>query len=275
IIYYHSAINNTEDKHVSLLPLINSSSPPVVTNVIVATLDLNITGLFLNSDSIDSPAFDRLWSDTSQLRKHNIKISAMLLGNFHTLSGNQSFFERNYAFLHDGLKTHNFDGIDIDVEDPTAISLPDVIRLIDRLRRDFGSGFLITMSPVAEALNGGRNLSGFNYTILEAKRGNEIAWYHAQFYNTFGWVGDTRDYDRIVEFGFKPEKVVVGMTTNKANAGGFVGLEMVGKMLGELTKKYEDFKGVAGWEYFDSSPGGQTRPWEWSERMAEFLEVRS
>ncbi|OBT51568.1 hypothetical protein VE04_08384, partial [Pseudogymnoascus sp. 24MN13] len=72
------------------------------------------------------------------------------------------------------------------------MSLAGVIRLIDRLRSDFGGGFIITLAPVAttRATRDPRaNLSGFDYADLESERGSEIAWYNAQFY--CGW-GDVR-----------------------------------------------------------------------------------
>lgn len=273
IIYYHDRTNDTNGNHVSLLPLIRNSTGGVVTNVLIATLDLNSTGLFLRSPdeySINSPKFSALWSDMTEIQNHGIKVSAMMLGAFRTLSGNQTWFERNYAFLRDGLKKYHFDGLDIDAETEGAISLDEVIRLIDRLRKDFGEDFLITFSPVAEALSGGRNLSGFNYTRLEARRGKDIAWYNAQFYNSFGWVGTTKDYDSIIDYGFDPGKVVMGMATDPANAHNFAPLNETERTVKQLTQKYPRFKGVAGWVYFDARPGRQEKPWRWSQLMAQW-----
>jgi hypothetical protein len=275
VIYYHDRANDTNNKHISLLPLIQNTSDISVTNILIATLDLNSTGLFLRSDPkelhIDSPAFERLWEDVTEVQKHGIKVSGMMLGAFGTLSGNDTWFETNYAFLHDGIKKHKLDGLDIDVETTDAITLDEVIRLIDRLRKDFGPGFLITMSPVAEALSGGRNLSGFNYKTLEARRGDSIAWYNAQFYNSFGLASSTDDYDAIIDYGFKPNKVVMGMTTDPANADDFVPLDKTKETLQKLVAKYPGFKGVAGWVYFDARPGRQEAPWKWSQFMAEAI----
>ena len=71
------------------------------------------------------------------------------------------------------------DGIDIDVEQETDISV--VIHLITQFKADFGSEFIITLAPVASALSGGDNLSGFSYIELEQKAGANISWYNAQF----------------------------------------------------------------------------------------------
>lgn len=275
LIYYHDRANDTHNKHVSLLPLVQNTSDISVTNILIATLDLNSTGLFLRSGAkeldIDSPAFDNLWTDVAEVQKHGIKVSGMMLGAFRALSGNDTWFETNYAILHDGIKKHKLDGLDIDVETADAITLDEVIRLIDRLRKDFGPTFLITMSPVAEALSGGRNLSGFNYKTLEARRGDSIAWYNAQFYNSFGLVSSTDDYDAIVDYGFKPKKVVMGMTTDPANGDDFVPLDKTKETLQKLVAKYPGFKGVAGWVYFDARPGRQEAPWKWAQIMANAI----
>lgn len=100
-------------------------------------------------------------------------------GSFERLDGDDASFERYYGPLHDLIGAHNLQGLDLDVEE--SFSLNGVIRLIDRLKADFGSDFIITLAPVAAALTeGGGNLSGFNYFDLEAQRGSSIAFYNAR-----------------------------------------------------------------------------------------------
>jgi hypothetical protein len=92
-------------------------------------------------------------------------------------------FESYYLPLRDLIRARGLDGLDLDVEEP--MTLVGIIRLIDRLRSDFGSEFIITLAPVAAALlseNPGHNLSGFSYETLEVMRGKDIGWYNAQFY---------------------------------------------------------------------------------------------
>lgn len=128
-------------------------------------------------------------------------------------------FEEHYLPLRDFLRTHALDGIDLDVEETT--SLPGIIHLIDRLRRDFGynnnntislssssssppppsspgrkPSFLITLAPVATALiRGMKHLSGFDYFELERLRGSRcIDWYNTQFYNGWGGLEDVFPY---------------------------------------------------------------------------------
>ncbi|KAI0127946.1 endo-N-acetyl-beta-D-glucosaminidase precursor [Xylariales sp. AK1849] len=193
-------------------------------------------------------------------------------GSFERLDGNDTQFEKYYAPLHDTIGQYNLQGLDLDVEED--FSLAGVIRLIDRLKADFGDGFLITLAPVASALQtGGSNLSGFSYFDLEEQRGDAIGFYNGQFYSGFGSPSSTSDYEDIVDSGFPAEKVVMGMLTNSDNGYGFVALETEANTLKELTAEYPNFGGVAGWEYFNSLPGGLDAPYEWASYMADAMKT--
>ena len=70
---------------------------------------------------------------------------------------------------------YKLDGIDLDVEESSeTLTLDDIVKLIQQLRLDFGKDFIITLAPVASALLGEVNLSGFNYSTLEARCGDNI-----------------------------------------------------------------------------------------------------
>src|SRR4051812_41130764 len=103
-------------------------------------------------------------------------------GSFTRLDKDDATFEAYYIPLRNLIRERALDGLDLDVEEP--MSLAGIIRLIDRLKADFGSSFLITLAPVAAALISDKeehNLSGFNYEALEVMRGTSIAWYNTQF----------------------------------------------------------------------------------------------
>jgi chitinase len=279
MIYWHDRMNDDNGNLVSLMPLIQNQTGGVVTNILMSALDLNTSGLYLDSPDahlIDSPYYAPLFEELANVQAHGIKVSGMMYGAFRTLNGNQSSFEKGYAPLRDGLKKFNFDGLDIDAEVAGIINTEQIIRLIDALRDDFGPDFLITFSPVASALSGGPNLSGFNYKTIEEKRGKDVAWYNAQFYNGFGFANSPDDYEAIVGYGFPPEKVVMGLSTEPANSpdGGYFSVEKIAPTLKTLIGKYPNFAGVAGWTYWDARPGMQKRPWEWSLRMAEAMGVK-
>lgn len=122
--------------------------------------------LTLNDHPPSHPRFHPLLSELLTLQSHSIPVLALLggaaPGTFSRLDGPPDQFERYYRPLAAFLRTYRLDGIDLDVEEP--MSLAGIVRLIDRLRKDFGAGFLITLAPVAAALvDGGGNLSGFGY----------------------------------------------------------------------------------------------------------------
>lgn len=274
VVYYQTTnANGSSGKHVSLLPLLYQKRHISVTHVLVAAIHLNDTdGVHLNDFPPSDPLFDDVWADVAILQSRGVVVTGMLggaaTGSFQRLDGDEEQFERYYGPLADMIATYNLQGLDLDVEE--HMSIEGVIRLIDRLRSDFGHDFVITLSPVASALQeGGSNLSGFSYVDLEARRGDEIAFYNAQFYSGFANPSSTADYEDCIDTGFPPDKVVMGLLTNSANGYGFVELNTTGKVIRELSAEYPDFGGVAGWEYFNSLPGNITDPEDWADWAAE------
>jgi hypothetical protein len=125
------------------------------------------------------------------------------------------------------------------------------------------------LAPVAAALIGAGNLSGFDYRRLEQSSGPQISWYNAQFYN--GW-GDARNgqmYRSIIAQGWPPNKVVLGLLTNPSNGSqGYVSVEVIGPVLATIIEQFPTFGGVMGWEYFNSLPGDTKEPWQWAAEIA-------
>ncbi|KAK7721944.1 hypothetical protein SLS57_005011 [Botryosphaeria dothidea] len=213
---------------ISLLPLITNNTG--VTHVIVAAIHLNEGpgNITLNDDPPDSPKFDTLWAEVAWLQGAGVK------------------FERYYLPLRDTIRRHHLDGLDLDVEE--AITLPTLLRLLTRLRTDFGPAFITTLAPVATALvpdmrrpptsyiptdprtgapaappmtipHSLPHLSGFSHFALEAGHGALVDWYHVQFYNGWGEARDVRLWEAIVGAGWPPAKVVLGVLTNPGNGG--------------------------------------------------------
>ncbi|KAK8135769.1 glycoside hydrolase family 18 protein [Apiospora sp. TS-2023a] len=275
IVLYHQTTHDTHGNHISILPLI--TQPGIaVTHIIVAAIHINDdpNGLTLNDHGPADPRYITLWAELRIAQASGIKVLGMLggaaKGSYTRLDQDQSAFEAYYAPVHDAIKQRALDGIDLDVEEP--MSLGGIIRLIDRLRADFGPGFLITLAPVAAALlDVRRNLSGFDYEALEVMRGSQIAWYNTQFYCGWGDASNPIMYEMIIARGWSPEKVVIGLVTNPANGAGFVPWELLKVNLRLLKFQFSRFGGVMGWEYFNSSPGGNDKPWEWAQRMTSVL----
>lgn len=275
VIYYQTGLG-TDTTHVPLTPLIQAESSVSVTHVLIAALHIidDDTGLHLNDKPPSDPIFDQMWTEAAQLQAAGVKVMCMVggaaQGSFQRLDGDDASFEKYYGPLRDLIGAHNLQGLDLDVEE--TFSLNGVIRLIDRLKADFGSDFIITLAPVAAALTeGGGNLSGFSYFDLEAQRGSSIAFYNAQFYFGWGNAGSAGDYESIIDDGFAANRVVMGLLSNPDNGSGFVALDSFAGVLSELVSENGNFGGVANWEYFNSLPGGKDAPYQWASWMAQHM----
>ncbi|WEW56081.1 chitinase/phosphodiesterase/alkaline phosphatase [Emydomyces testavorans] len=251
-----------------------------VSHIILAAIHINDEPghLTLNDHPPDDPRYVPLWAEMRLMQAMEIKVMGMLggaaQGSYQKLDGGSADFEAYYCPLRDMIRAHNLDGLDLDVEE--EMSLEGIIRLIDRLKSDFGEGFIITLAPVATALvHGLEHLSGFDYRALEAARGSKISWYNVQFYNGWGQMLHVSVYDTIMLQGWKPEKVVIGLLTNPANGSrGYVPMETMSFVLASVLTKYPFFGGISGWEYFNAMPGGLARPWEWAASISMILGMR-
>jgi hypothetical protein len=68
------------------------------------------------------------------------------------------------------IQSTNLNDLDLDVEE--AMSLGGIIRLVDRL---IGPSFIITLAPVATALQNQQTFSGFDHEVLEKGLGHRIS----------------------------------------------------------------------------------------------------
>lgn len=276
VILYHQTHHKPDsDEPVSLIPLLTNAG--AVTHIIIAAFHLNDEpgDITLNDHPPSHSRNDVLWAEVAWLRASGVKVLAMLggaaKGTFARLdTGDAAVFEAFYNPLRDILHENIFDGVDLDVEEP--MSLPGIIRLIDRFRMDFGKDFLITLAPTATALLPGQpHLSGFSYHSLVQQRGHEVAWLNAQFYNGWGDASTTFWYDAIMTTGWPADKVVLGILTNARLGSGFVPWGKLEGVLRTLRGRYPSFGGVMGWEYFCAEPGGEDAPWEWADKAGRCI----
>jgi chitinase len=263
VVYYQTQYDN--GTYVSPKALTDNNTG--VTDLMVGAFHINDNDVTLNDNTPDDPTFTQMWQDIGAMQSSGVHAIGMVggaaQGSFQRL---QSDFDTYYPRLRDVVSTYHLDGLDLDVEE--SVSLDSIEHLIDQLHTDFGSGFIVTLAPVATALSGGGNLSGFDYEQLYRDRADSISWFNAQFYCGWGSLADTSGYDAIVSRGVIPaDKVVAGTLTNPANCGsGYVDIDTLKSTLGSLSATY-DFGGVAGWEYFNSEPGGTAAPWQWASEV--------
>lgn len=270
VVLYHQTLIPGAGPYVPMMPLVENNTG--VTHVILAAIHINDQpgNITLNNDPPDNPKYDPLWAEVPQVQEAGLQVMGMLggaaPGSFTRLDGDQAQFELFYGPLLEILRRYNLNGLDLDVEE--SMSLRGVIRLIDRLKADMGNNFIITLAPVAAALLGAGNLSGFDYRELEQARASKIDWYNAQFYNGWGPAEDPRMYAAIVAQGWSPRRVVYGLLTNPGNGSqGYVSREKISPVLAALVEQFPNFGGVMGWEYYNALPGGEAEPWQWAAEM--------
>ncbi|KAF3771229.1 family 18 glycoside hydrolase [Cryphonectria parasitica EP155] len=281
LVIYFQSHHKPDGSPVSLLPLIQQ--PGIrLTHLNIAAFHINRKPdpshiITLNDNVPGHPSFTTLWAEARILQAAGVKVMGMLGGAAKgafakdTLdSDDEATFERYYGALHDMVLQRGLDGLDLDVEEP--FSLAGIVRLIDRLRADFGKDFIISLAPVAPALlDVRRNLSGFDYEALEVMRGRDIAFYNCQFYCGWGDCSNPILYEMMLMKGWNPAKVVVGLVTNPANGSGFIPFDVLATVVPLMVGQHKRFGGIMGWEYFNSLPGGREKPWEWAQYMTRIM----
>ncbi|MFE9768694.1 discoidin domain-containing protein [Streptomyces sp. NPDC005808] len=266
VVYYQTQYSN--GSYVSPLGLTNNNTG--VTDLLIGAFHLNSDlSVHLNDNPPGNAMFNQMWTDVAAMQAKGVHAIGMVGGAAQgTFQRLDTDFATYYPLLKNVVSTYHLDGLDLDVEE--YMSLAGVERLIDQLHADFGAGFIVTLAPVATALSGGGNLSGFSYDQLYRDRASSIAWFNAQFYCGWGSLSSTSGYDAIINRGVIPaDRVVAGTLTNPANCGsGYVDPSVLNSTLATLTAKYPSFGGVSGWEYFNSLPGGTSAPWQWAASVS-------
>ena len=277
LICYHQTHFLPSGDFVSILPLLSHHT--AVTHITIAAIHLNPVpiSITLNDDPYASPRNERLWTEVRALQAAGISVLGMLggahKGSFLALDGPPRTFEIFYALLQEMVEWAGFDGFDLDVEE--TMSLAGIIRLVLRLKADFGEKFVITLAPVATAMQDKKHLSGFQYVELEKAIGDKIAWYNTQFYCGWGSMETTEAWDEIMAKGWPDEKIVIGLITHPEACLGWVTDDELRKTLMAIRAKAPRFGGLSGWEYFNSitvaDPFGE--PWSWANLMTEILKT--
>lgn len=275
LVLYFQTTHDSHGSPISLLPLITEQGIGL-THLIIASFHINVDSeIHLNDHLPSEPIFATLWSEVEALKAAGIKVLGMVGGAAQgsyseaTLDGNQATFSKYYGQLKEEVQRNKLQGLDLDIEE--GMSQGGITRLIRELRKDFGPEFLITLSPVASALQDGANPSGFSYATLEADVGSDIAFYNAQFYSGYGNISTSNDYDDVVSRGWKPSKIVIGQLTTPANGHGYTSIYGLKQTVNALRGKYGRLGGVMGWEYFNSEPGGVQAPWQWARAVTAII----
>lgn len=273
LVLYFQTTHDSLGRPISMLPLVTVKHI-ALTHLIICSIHMHQNGhLHLNDHLPSHPRYKTLWTEASIMRSSGVKVMGMIGGaapgsfSRSTLdSPSDVTFDHYYRQLASFIRRYSLQGLDIDVEQP--MSQGGIARLILRLRWDFGPDFIITLAPVASGLtNEWGGLSGFDYRVLERDYGSLIDFYNAQFYNGFGSVHSTSHFERTVDEGWDPEKIVIGQLTDR----GVHQHVSLNRTVVQLRGKLGVIGGIMGWEYFNALPGGADAPWEWAQVMTQIL----
>ncbi len=215
--------------------------------------------IHLNDNDPKDPMFENLWMETKKASVQGCKIMLMMGGAGYAYRTLFSDFDIYYPLLTQLLREKNWiSGIDLDIEEETT--LENVQMLIRHLVDDFPD-LTITMAPVSPSLEAdGGSMAGFNYkTLYESPEGKHISWFNTQCYYSFS----KNTYDKIINNGYPPEKIVMGMESGQFDKNTFqTALQEVHNIITE----YPTMAGVYDWEYLDAPPD-EKDPSKWASLM--------
>ena len=217
--------------------------------IIVSSIHFDKSQIYLNDNLPNDKIFDELWSQTHYASAQNTTIILMIGGAGGAYQELFKDFENNYKQLKE-------------------VKIDDIKMFMDRLIKDFGDNFLLTMAPVSISLmHDFSGMGGFSYKELyESKQGKYIKWFNTQCYASFS--KDT--YDRIIKNGYPPEKIVMGMMSGQFDKTNFkTALNEVKK----IKDKYPNMSGVYDWEYLDAPPD-EHDPSIWCKLMKQIIKKR-
>ena len=261
IIFYYQTFT-------SLQPLLIRNT--VVTHIHISSIHFgydndNTAYIHLNDDPPTANKFIDVWKQLEEASKLGIKIILMVGGAGGAFSRLFSNFDIFYLLLVDTIRKYPFIcGIDLDVEEP--VSLKDIKMLISKLDQDFGKDFIISMAPVAYALENNRpGMGGFLYNELyQSDEGERIDYFNTQFYYDYS----SSSYEMVINNGYPASKIVFGMTSS-------MDINYSKKIVQELSIKYPDFGGVFDWEYINAPPDGEKDPYQWAIEMNKSMSNKS
>ena len=204
--------------------------------------------IYLNDNLPTDKKFDEMWTQTHKASSQNTTILLMVGGAGGAYQDLFSDFEGNYKLLKELLEEKTWiQGIDLDIEE--TVKLEDVQMLMDRLIKDFGKDFILTMAPVASSLeNDGGSMGGFNYKQLyKSPQGRYIRWFNTQCYDSFS----LSTYNTIINNGYPAEKIVMGMESGQFDDRN---LKNALHEVQKIKNMYPKMAGVYDWEYFNAPP---------------------
>ena len=210
--------------------------------------------IHLNNDSPYDSKFDSVWRDTEKADNLGIKIILMIGGAGGGYSSLFSNFDIYYDLLYRLIKDKPFiKGIDLDIEE--TVKIENVQMLINKIVKDFGKEFIISMAPIESSLQEDYNgMGGFCYkTLLNSDEGKYIDYFNCQFYEDYS----LEAYNKVVKNGYNPKMIVMGTMTPD-----------IFDTITQVNDVYKNnFGGVYLWEYMFALPDGLS----WAKNIYNIL----
>ena len=280
VVLYHEPLFNEYGEAIPISPFITEATG--VTHIVVGTVHLSSPIHYpqdasRNHDPVNSPKYESVWKEIRKLGKSKLKVllkldSVRALDSISLEDPDSDRFEELYLPLRKILVSDTFDGIDLDVNETTTIN--SIVRLIDRFRTDFSKQFLITVSFPVAAFQGKDHPAGYDCELLEAIRGDQIAWYNSKFYSSDSCASflDVSEYQAIEDRGWLMQKIVVGLSTRPSHQAGYVSLAALKLLLATLSASHRrSFGGIGGWTYHERSRADLKEPWEWAAAVSDLV----
>lgn len=236
IIYYYQTFN-------SLKPILITNT--VVTHIHLSSIHFGKDNymqpyIHLNDYKPNNEKFNTMWKEIEIASKLGIKIILMIGGAGRAFTNLFSDFDVYYNLLKKTIIEHPYiSGIDLDIEESVDINY--VKKLINKIKNDFGKNFIITMAPVAYALqNDIPGMGGFIYKdLFNSNEGKLIDYFNVQFYYDFSF----ESYKKVIDNGYPENKIIMGVTSE-------MDFNNIKDVTYQIYKKYgEKFGGMFNWEY--------------------------
>ncbi|PRP82778.1 centrosomal protein, partial [Planoprotostelium fungivorum] len=286
IVAYNQTILTNDGQSVRpIMPFLKAGG----THMIICTLHIhpnNFDQLWLNDNPYDEAIFDDLWTQVAEFQKAGGVVTAMIGG---AAGGGISMMEfdqnkdKYFDLVCKFLREKKMQGLDLDIESgDNSCDNANTLLLIQRFRQVFGPKFIITMAPMATDLTStsGSTFSQINYPTLYKQSVDAkcpIDWFNLQFYNTFYTLDSPDAYNKIIAYGKSTKMFTAAQIVAGAETTGNISYNTLKQTVQSLAAAYNTkdnlFGGVMGWEYFNSDPGGESAPENWTKGLRDTIDA--
>jgi len=213
--------------------------------------------IHLNDHHPSSSEFHLMWNEITKCQSNGIRIILMIGG----AGGGFTELFRNYdtclPLLLDVLVDHQLDGVDLDVEE--TVNINDVKRLIQDIRANTKSGFIISMAPLLKSLQQDQaGMGGFVYKdLFTSAEGQCIDYFTVQAYDSY----TCDDYQQMLYNQYPKDKLVLGMIYTQP-------LDDCLRQISHIVDTCGSVGGVSIWEYCFADGH---KPADWATKVAHIM----